>query len=63
MVKQLYSPVLWEDSVRYIAAGGVKTFYEIGPGNILKGLIRKIDSSLAVINIGKAEDLANIKGQ
>ena len=63
MVKQIHSPVLWEDSVRYIAAGGVKTFYEIGPGNILKGLIRKIDSSLAVINIGKAEDLANIKGQ
>jgi [acyl-carrier-protein] S-malonyltransferase len=63
MVKQLYSPVLWEDSVRYIAAQGVKTFYEIGPGNILKGLIRKIDPSLEVINIGKAEDLANIKGQ
>lgn len=60
MVKQLYSPVLWEDSIRFIAAGGVKTFYEIGPGNILKGLIRKIDHSLEVINIGKAEDITNL---
>ncbi len=60
MVKQVYSPVLWEDSVRYMAANGVKTFYEIGPGNILKGLIRKIDPSLEVINIGKAEDITNL---
>lgn len=60
MVKQVYSPVLWEDSVRYMACGGVKTFYEIGPGNILKGLIRKIDPSLEVINIGKAEDITNL---
>ena len=57
MVRQVFSPVLWEDSIRYIAAQRVKTFYEIGPGNILKGLIRKINPDLTVINIGKKEDL------
>lgn len=57
LIKQIFSPVLWEDSIRFMAAEGVETFYEIGPGNILKGLIRKINPELNVINIGKKEDL------
>lgn len=57
LIKQIFSPVLWEDSIRFIAAQGVKTFYEIGPGNVLKGLLRKINPELNVVNIGKKEDL------
>ncbi|OGX26984.1 MAG: [acyl-carrier-protein] S-malonyltransferase [Omnitrophica WOR_2 bacterium RIFCSPHIGHO2_02_FULL_45_21] len=57
LFKQIYSPVLWEDSVRFMAKKGVKTFYEIGPGSVLKGLIRKINPELTVINIGKKEDV------
>lgn len=60
MVKQIYSPVRWEDSVRFIIAQGVKTFYEIGPGGVLKGLLRKIDPSAQVINIGKKEEIGNL---
>ena len=58
LIKQIFSPVLWEDSIRFIAAQGVKTFYEIGPGNVLKGLLRKINPELNVVNIGKKEDLS-----
>lgn len=57
LVKQIFSPVLWEDSIRFIAAKGIKVFYEIGPGNILKGIVRKIDPNVNVINIGKKEDI------
>ena len=57
LIKQIFSPVLWEDSIKFMAAQGVKTFYEIGPGNVLKGLIRKINPELNVVNIGKKEDL------
>lgn len=57
LVKQIFSPVLWENSVRFMADKGVKVFYEIGPGNVLKGIIRKIDSNLNVINIGRKEDI------
>ena len=57
LFKQIFSPVLWEDSIRFMAAQGVKTFYEIGPGNILKGLLRKINPELNVVNIGKKEDI------
>ena len=61
LLRQIYSPVLWEDSVRYIAACGVKTFYEIGPGNVLKGLLRKIDANLEVKSVGTVDDINSLQ--
>jgi [acyl-carrier-protein] S-malonyltransferase len=43
LAQQVYSPVLWEDSVRRLIAEGVDTFVEIGSGSVLSGLIKKID--------------------
>jgi len=43
LVRQVVSPVRWEDSLRYLLAQGYKQFYEIGPGRVLKGLLRRID--------------------
>ena len=60
LVKQLYSPVRWEESVRKIAGEGVDTFFEIGPGKVLKGLLRRIDQNLKVHNIEKKEDIVKI---
>lgn len=42
LVKQVTGSVLWEDSVRYMLAQGVDDFVEVGPGNVLTGLIKKI---------------------
>ncbi len=55
--KQITSSVQWVDSINEIAQNGVTTFIEIGPGNVLKGLIRKINRELTVINIQKPDDL------
>lgn len=51
LVKQLYSPVLWEDSVRKMIELGVDTFVEIGPGKVLSGLIRKIDRNVTTFSV------------
>lgn len=43
LVQQVVSPVRWEDSVRQLMKGGVDKFYEIGPGRVLRGLLKRID--------------------
>jgi len=43
LVRQVTQPVLWEDSVRSMLAQGTTKFYEIGPGKVLKGLLKRID--------------------
>ena len=42
LVKQVTSPVLWEDSIKNMSADGVTNFIEVGPGKVLTGLIKKI---------------------
>jgi [acyl-carrier-protein] S-malonyltransferase len=56
-VEQVYSPVLWEDSVRYLIEQGVDTFVEIGSGTVLAGLIKKIDKNVSVISINSISAL------
>lgn len=57
LVEQVYSPVLWEDSIRFLINEGVDTFIEIGPGNVLTGLIKKIDKNVRLINISSLESI------
>lgn len=51
LVKQVVSPVLWEDSMRALLATGHDAFYEVGPGRVLKGLLRRIDRKVACENV------------
>jgi [acyl-carrier-protein] S-malonyltransferase len=43
LVQQVCSPVRWEDSVRALLSLGCDTFYEVGPGRVLRGLLKRID--------------------
>lgn len=54
---QVSSSVLWEDSIRRIAKEGIVSYLEIGPNKVLRGLQRRIDSSLKVMNIEKPQDI------
>jgi [acyl-carrier-protein] S-malonyltransferase len=49
---QLQNCVLWSDSINYMIDENVETFYEIGPGSVLSGMLKRIDSNLNVKNIG-----------
>ncbi|MDQ3329075.1 MAG: ACP S-malonyltransferase [Planctomycetota bacterium] len=43
LVRQVLSPVLWEDCVRAMLADGAESFYELAPGGVLRGLLKRID--------------------
>ncbi|MGG3279762.1 ACP S-malonyltransferase [Paenibacillus solani] len=58
LVEQVYSPVLWHDSVEWMISQGVDTFVEIGPGSVLSGLIKKIDKSVKVINVNSLDSVS-----
>lgn len=57
LVKQVSSPVRWQQCVERMLADGVDTFIEIGPGKTLAGFMRKIDRKAKVLNVEKVEDL------
>jgi [acyl-carrier-protein] S-malonyltransferase len=57
LYRQLTSPVRWEECVRNMIAGGAKEFIEIGPGNVLQGLIRRINGNVKVFGYDKAADI------
>lgn len=57
LVKQLYSPVLWTQSVNGLAAKGVQAVVECGPGKVLTGLAKRIDRSLSGYNIEQPESI------
>ena len=48
LLEQLTSPVRWTQSVQQMIADGTTTFYEFGPGDVLKGLIRKINAEVEI---------------
>ncbi len=59
LVRQVSSPVRWEDSVRYMLAAGIDTFVEIGPGKVLGGFVRKISKEARILNVEDMESLNN----
>jgi len=58
LVRQVVSPVLWEDCMRSAAAAGATEFWELGPGGTLAGLARRIEKSWAVRSLSEYADLA-----
>ena len=58
--KQLTSPVRWEESIQQMIADGAATFIEIGPGKVLQGLIKRINSNVDVKGIDKYEDVIKL---
>lgn len=57
LIKQVNGPTFWEASMRLLLSRGVTTFLEIGPGSVLKGLMKKIDPQARVVSVGRAEEI------
>lgn len=63
LIRQVSSPVRWEDVVKRLVSEGVTTFVEMGPGTVLAGLIKKIDRGVTVTSIEDAGGLAQAMGR
>ena len=59
LVRQVSSPVQWEDVVKRLVAEGVTACVELGPGSVLAGLIKKIDGSVKVLSIEDIDSFAS----
>ena len=57
LVKQVNSPVLWEDCIKKMVDSGVDTFVEVGPGKVLSSFVKKIDKTLKVTNVENTQSL------
>ena len=55
LYRQTFGPVKWVDTINKLAENGVTKIYEIGPGKVLAGLIKKINKNIEVINIENVE--------
>jgi [acyl-carrier-protein] S-malonyltransferase len=57
LVRQVVSPVRWVESVQKMVSMGVKRIVEVGPGSVLTGLVKRIDSNVELVNISDVASL------
>ena len=63
LVEQLTAPVKFTQAASELAREGVKTFVEVGPGDVLSGLVKRIDRSVKTISVNNLEAVKNVKEQ
>lgn len=57
LYEQITAPVRWEETIRNMINDGIEEFYEIGPGNVLQGLVKRINPDVKRFGIDKFEDV------
>jgi [acyl-carrier-protein] S-malonyltransferase len=57
LVRQLYSPVRWVETVIHLKTQGVTKMVEVGPGKVLAGLVKRIDSEIEIISLSDLKSL------
>jgi [acyl-carrier-protein] S-malonyltransferase len=61
LIEQVTGTVRWRESVAFMAAAGVTTFYEVGAGKVLSGLVKRIAEGASGVTIGTPEEVAAFK--
>ena len=57
LYQQVTSPVRWEETIKNMIEDGFEEFYEIGPGKVLQGLVKRINPDVQTFGIDKYEDV------
>lgn len=60
LIKQLTCPILWQKCMERLLSEGFEDFYEIGPGRVLTGLMRRIDRKVKVVNVSGVEAIKQL---
>jgi [acyl-carrier-protein] S-malonyltransferase len=60
--RQLTSPVRWVESIGYMIAAGITSFVEVGPGTVLRGLLRRINSSVEAVSVSDKKSIGALVG-
>jgi len=63
LIKQLTCPILWQKCMERLADDGVEKFYEIGPGRVLTGLMRRINRKIKVVNVSTLKAIEELLEQ
>jgi len=61
LVAQVTGTVRWRESVAFMASAGVDSFYEVGAGKVLSGLVKRIADGAAGTAVGTPDDIAAFK--
>jgi [acyl-carrier-protein] S-malonyltransferase len=62
LAKQLVQPIYWQKCIEKLIADGVEEFYEIGPGKVLTGLMKRIHRKAKILNVSSANALTELSG-
>ena len=60
LINQLTNPILWQKCMEQLLADGVERFYEIGPGRVLTGLMKRINRKIKVINVSNLQTIQEL---
>ena len=63
LIKQLTCPILWQKCMERLLGDGVETFYEIGPGRVLTGLMKRINRKIKVVNVSCSKSIKELLEQ
>jgi [acyl-carrier-protein] S-malonyltransferase len=62
LYQQVTSPVRWEQTIKNMVRDGASQFYEVGPGKVLQGLVKRTESSVPVMGFDKYTDIQQMVG-
>ncbi len=63
LVRQLIEPIFWQDCMEKLLAEGVEMFYEIGPGRVLTGLMKRIKRKTSIVNVSSLAAIEQLQAQ
>ena len=63
LIKQLTCPILWQKCMERLLADGIQKFYEIGPGRVLTGLMKRINRKIKVVNVSTLKAIEELLEQ